>query len=121
MRPKKPRFCMVVVVIGVGVWAAFGAEEGDFSSVTSGVGSCARALDATRTEKMIAGRIIDRLQHESERYQSSMKSIFASLIVAFLTVSATGKMPHHSERDIAAFSPYDGGNENFAALLQQKK
>ena len=92
MRPKNPRFCIVVVVIGVGDWAALGAGDGDFSPEGSGVGSCAKAPDATRTEKMMAGRIIDRLQHESERYQSSMKSIFASLIVAFLAVSATDLM-----------------------------
>ena len=92
MRPKNPRFCMVVVVIGVEPSAAVGAGVGDFSFAASGVGSCAKALDATRTEKMMAGRIIDRLQHETERYQSSMKSIFASLIVAFLAVCATGKV-----------------------------
>jgi len=70
---------------------------------------------------MIAGRIIGRLKHESERYQSSMKSIFASLIVAFLAVSATAKMPRLSERDVVAFYPQDTGSGNFGALLLEKK
>src|SRR5262245_66369064 len=87
-----------------------------------------------------------------------MKSILASLIVAFLAVSATGKdqhcifrvhaeanpndgatfsssvkatvsgkqvaierMPRLSERDVVAFYPYDGGNEDYGALLQDRK
>ena len=83
---------MVVVVIGVAVGAAFGVAGGDFACVGRGAVSCAKTPEAIRTEKIMAGRIIDRLQHASERYQSSMKSIFASLIVAFLAVSATAKV-----------------------------
>lgn len=56
---------------------------------------------------MMAGRIIGRLQHESERYQSRMKFIFASLIVAFLTISATGKDRPCIFRGHAAANPTD--------------
>jgi len=56
---------------------------------------------------MMAGRIIGRLQHESERYQSSMKFIFASLILAFLAVSATGKDRHCIFRVHAEANPND--------------
>jgi hypothetical protein len=105
MRPNKPRLCIVVVVIGVGVEGAFGAAAGAFPG--RGVVSCAKALDIIRMEKMMAGRIIERLQHESERYQSSMKSIFASLIVAFLAISATGKDRHCVFRVHAEANPND--------------
>ena len=58
----------------------------------------------------MAERIIGGLQHEG--YQSVMKSILASLIVAFLAISATGKDRHcifrvHAEanpKDTATFS-----------------
>ena len=41
MRPKKPRFCKVLVVIGFGVGAA-GAETDDVASgVEDGIISCA--------------------------------------------------------------------------------
>src|SRR5438270_13299600 len=110
MRPKIPRFCMVVVVIGVDVGAELAGVKGFVSSGTGGDVSCAKRLALKRTEKMMAGRIIDGLQLEN--YQSVMKSILASLIVALLAVSATGKDRHcifrvHTEanpNDTATFS-----------------
>ena len=63
MRPKKPRFCKVVVVIGVGVGAAAAKTEDVASGIAVGVVSCAgRAATTAKTvEKMMAGRIIDGL------------------------------------------------------------
>lgn len=62
---------MVVVVIGAGVKPGVAAGPGDEIVVSAGVGvgeapnklSCARAAAAanTRVQKMMAGRIIDRL------------------------------------------------------------
>src|SRR5205085_8788867 len=99
-----------VVVIGLDVGAGVARTEGFVSSVADGDVSCANRLALKRTEKMMAGRIIDGLQLEN--YQSVMKSILASLIVALLAVSATGKDRHcifrvHTEanpNDTASFS-----------------
>jgi len=71
MRPKKPRFCIVEVVMGAGVETGVVTGPGDESTVSAGVGvgdpskrlSCARAPAAAnrKVQKMMAGRIIDRL------------------------------------------------------------
>src|SRR5436190_9198874 len=58
MRPKRPRFFRVVVVIGVGVGTGVVA-----TGLVSGAVSCAGrpAAKASRIEKMMARRIIDGL------------------------------------------------------------
>lgn len=71
MRPKKLRFCTVVVVIGAGVKPGVvpGVGEDKLVSAGDGVGegpnrlSCARTAEPVqnRIKKMMAGRIIDRL------------------------------------------------------------
>jgi hypothetical protein len=92
---------MVVVVIGVGVAVTAGGE-GALSSGTGGDVSCARRVATNSTEKMMAERIIDGLEHT----QSVMKSIGASLIVAFLAVSATAKDRHCIFRVHAEANPH---------------
>src|SRR6266404_6313134 len=92
MRPKRPRFCIVVVPLGVAAGTAVGEVGDAFCSTAGGVMSWASAPAIKSMEKMVAERIIDGLQHEN--YQLIMKSMFASLIVAFLAVSATGKDRH---------------------------
>jgi len=62
IRPNKPRFCRVVVVIGVAVGAGGAKTEDVASGVTLGVLSCANAGTVDKAiEKMMAGRIIDGL------------------------------------------------------------
>lgn len=70
MRPKKPRFCKVVVVIGVGVGTGVTLTDGAVSDGVgsgvlegSGVVSCADrpAVVASSSEKMMARRVIDGL------------------------------------------------------------
>jgi hypothetical protein len=91
---------MVVVVIGAGVETEVVGGLGAETVVSIGVGvgelpnrlSCARAAAAAnnKVQKMMAGRIIDRLNKNPN--QSVMKSIFASLIVALFAASVLGKM-----------------------------
>ena len=66
MRPKRPRFCRVVVVIGFGVGGAGANTDEVASGVAEGTMSCAKsgAVAAVKREKMMAGRIIGGLQHE---------------------------------------------------------
>ena len=62
MRPKRPRFWSVVVLIGVAIGEAATKTEDVGSGVTPGVVSCASdATVAKANEKMMAGRIIDGL------------------------------------------------------------
>src|SRR6266436_8768061 len=76
MRPKRPRFFRVVVVIGVGVGTGVVATGGFASGAAEGSGpvSCAGrpAVKASRIEKMMARRIIDGLNTKRYRYQSIM-------------------------------------------------
>src|SRR5262249_26258623 len=66
IRPRKPLFFKVVVVIGVGVGAAGARIEEVASGVGDGAVSSARsrAPAARKMEKRMAGRIIDGLQDE---------------------------------------------------------